>query len=797
MFKNKKHIFWLCLYLCLSIPIGVLGLKKASTQKTSKKIFVKTYQLNIDYQKINITGKEVRAMVVNRSLPAPTLYFQEGQRAVIDVTNRMDVESSIHWHGILLPNFQDGVPHLTTPPILPGQTHRFEFTLKQAGTYWYHSHTGLQEQRGVYGAIVIEPKHKKYRYDHELVLVLSDWTDEDPHEVLRTLKRGNEWYGIKKGSALSLMRVIRENAIGALFKMWSQRMPGVDISDVYYPAFLVNGEKKVHYPFRPKEKIRLRIVNASASTYFWLNFGGPTPLLIAADGQNVRPTRVTKILHAIAETYDFLVTVPHNKQIEIRATAQDTSGFASVTLGEGEVLKAPLVPKINWVQKMKDTAHTHHHHGAGVSHKPSHKPTHKPSHKPTHDNGNTHTKSHKPPTHKHHLAPTHNAKTHNTKMHNKDNDKSLKGYDYLRSLKKSNFSSKKNTLREIHLNLTGNMYRYVWSLNNRVLSQADKIKIKKGERVILHLHNQTMMHHPMHLHGHFFRVLNRHGVYSPLKHTVDVPPMQTVMIEFQPEEKGDWLFHCHVLYHMKSGMSRVFSHDSQWDIRLNPSKLLNADRQGYVWMELGLMGYQVGDMEVSLDMVRSSIKHQVSLSGVVSDGVFSQSDSSTYTGLIDGNLDRLEGELSYEYFVDDFFRLFMSGELEGSIGRNPELDNMVAGSRSELDDWDLTAWLGIRATLPFFLEVELGVNHLTQFRMGAEYEVLLLDQTEFFIGGEWQWPPFNNPSGEGFSWPFVEGEDLGAYEGFLGFRYRINKNVSLVLDLNTDLGWGGGINWQI
>ena len=186
------------IYIVLTVSIYamyVTGKSVAHKPKPSKKA---DYHLTIDYKMVDITGQKVQAMVVNDLLPAPTLYFKEGQKVVIDVTNKMDVESSIHWHGILLPNFQDGVPYLTTPPIKPGKTHRFTFKVKQSGTYWYHSHTGLQEQRGVYGAIVIEPKKKLLSYDHDLVLVLSDWTDERPKEVLRTLKRANEWYAIKK-----------------------------------------------------------------------------------------------------------------------------------------------------------------------------------------------------------------------------------------------------------------------------------------------------------------------------------------------------------------------------------------------------------------------------------------------------------------------------------------------------------------------------------------------------------------------------------------------------------------------
>jgi len=270
--------------------------KHTDTKKLPVPTNATFYQLSVGYKKVNITGQPTKAMVVNDSLPAPTLYFQEGERAVIDVTNKMDVETSIHWHGILLPNIQDGVPRLTTPPIQPGKTHRFEFVLKQSGTYWYHSHTGLQEQRGVYGAIVVQPKIKKYKYHRDLVVVLSDWTNTNPHEILRTLKRGNEWYSIRKGMSLSLFQIIRHRILGAQLSLWRQRMPGVDISDVYYDAFLTNGKQTQQYPqLKAGKNIRVRIINAAASTYFWLSFGGEAPRLISADGVNVRPLPTKKM----------------------------------------------------------------------------------------------------------------------------------------------------------------------------------------------------------------------------------------------------------------------------------------------------------------------------------------------------------------------------------------------------------------------------------------------------------------------------------------------------------------------
>ena len=310
-------------------------------------------------KEINITGKNKMALVINDSLPAPTLTFNKGEKAIIYVTNGLKTETSIHWHGILLPNFEDGVPYLTSPPIRPGKTHKFEFLIDQPpGTYWYHSHTGLQEQEGLYGAFIIQEEAKPKLKD--LVLVLSDWTDEKAGKVMKNLKRGNEWYAIKKGSALSFFDLIKNKALAPQLKMWGQRMPGMDISDVYYSAFLINGKQQALYP-TVKEKVRLRVINASASTYFWLTFGGEKKaFLISADGIPVKANPVDKLLNAIAETYDFIVEIPSNKAIEFKATAQDGSGFANAILGQGPLLKAPSIEKPDPIKFIKEMAHHHH-----------------------------------------------------------------------------------------------------------------------------------------------------------------------------------------------------------------------------------------------------------------------------------------------------------------------------------------------------------------------------------------------------------------------------------------------------
>ena len=302
----------------------------------------RVYDLTIDYKTVNFTGKDVKAMTINGGIPGPNLEFNEGEFAIINVTNNMDVETSVHWHGLILPNFYDGVPYLTTPPINPGETQQYKFALKQSGTYWYHSHTGLQEQRGVYGSIQINPKETDLEYDKDLVFVLSDWIDESPKSQLKNLKRGNEWYLIKKGQVQSLDKLIAQGAVGAKLKMAWQRMPDMAISDNYFDKFFINGSASQDYPdFQPGERVRLRFVNAAAASYFWLTFGGEDPMLVSADGLDVVPVTHNKTLIGVAETYDFIVTIPENGKLQVRATAQDGSGEASAFIGTGNVLEAP------------------------------------------------------------------------------------------------------------------------------------------------------------------------------------------------------------------------------------------------------------------------------------------------------------------------------------------------------------------------------------------------------------------------------------------------------------------------
>jgi len=751
---------------------------------------VKEYTLMLKQEKVNKAGKEVMGMTINGSIPGPVLEFTEGEYAIIYVKNEMDVETSIHWHGLLLPNFYDGVPYLNTPPIEPGHTFKYEFAIKQSGTYWYHSHTMLQEQVGVFGSFIIHPKKETLDYDKELVLMLSDWTNEKPMSVLRNLKRGNEWYNSRKGTATPLNQVIKRGAFGAQLNFWRQRMEGADIADIYYPAFLINGEQSIEYPeFKAGEKVRLRIIDGGASTQFWITFGGGEPLLVSSDGIDIVPVKKDIIFIAIAEAYDFIITIPENGKIEFKITAQDGSGTASAFLGNGEILKAPNVMKPDKIGMMKKMAKMDMKMGA-----------HALKYRPKKDerfemkkeygmqmdgdmNGSNKMEMKgkknddmqmkaaenmmKPMKMDIPKDTTMNTMGKSSKMDMKKDDvmdasMKMKGmdmfseynYDYLKSPQKTNYG-KDVPVKEILLNLTGNMQRYIWSMNGVPLSETDNIKIKRNQVTRITLNNLTMMHHPMHLHGHFFRVINKNGDYSPLKHTVNIPPMQEVTIEFYGNEYGDWFFHCHVLYHMMGGMARVFSYDTPRDKRMNeyPAKEIIAETDGYYsWGLLDATSSMIG-----LNLTTSNIRNQFNASFEY------------------GWNENLEAEITYEYYLHDYLRVFGGVNIENEI---PD----------SLNEFNTVAVAGIRYFTPYMFSLDARIDSELRPRISLGRSIMIFPKLSIFGYYEYQ-------------------IDLGIVNNLLaninsvsetvwsaGAEYMLSRNFSLMASYDNRYGAGGGLS---
>jgi len=471
-----------------------------------------SYELVVTETTLAPAGTSLPVLAINGTIPGPVLRFREGDTARVTVRNNLpEGTTSIHWHGLLVPNAMDGVPHVTTPPIPAGGSHVFEFALRHAGTYWYHSHTGLQEQRGMFGAIVVTPKDgERHQVDADHVVLMSDWTNERPAEVMRTLMRGSDYYAIRKGVAQSIVGAAREGALPEYFQREKSRMPPMDLSDLYYDAFLINGEESGYVKAEPGDTLRLRLINASASTYFYVRHAAGPMTIVAADGVDVEPVPVDTLLMGIAETYDVLVTLPGPGAWELRATAQDNTGHASRFFGEGAPhLSADLpAPQRYHMDEMLE---------AGLA---------------SMDDESAAEASAARPVPPYHL---------------------LKALDSTRLPDAA-------PVRELELRLTGDMERYIWSFNGKTFAEEPTIPVHAGEVLRITLVNDTMMHHPIHLHGHFFRLLNAHGDHAPLKHTVDVPPMGRRTIEFLADEYGDWLMHCHLLYHMDAGMTRIFSY---------------------------------------------------------------------------------------------------------------------------------------------------------------------------------------------------------------------------------------------
>ena len=753
--KTFNTIFLLFLTSMAFAQVGTNGQDRKEEGRN-----IQEYNLTIEENEITLSGVTAKGMTINGGIPGPTLEFNEGDLAIINVTNKMDEETSVHWHGLILPNFYDGVPYLTTPPIKPNTTFQYRIPINQSGTYWYHSHTMLQEQKGVYGSIVIHPKEKTLDYDKDLVVVLSDWTNEKPINVLRNLKRGNEWYQVKKGTAVPLSRVIKEDALGAQFKFWRDRMEGADIADIYYPAFLANGKKVAEYPeFKAGEKVRLRFINASASSYYWLDFGGGNPMIVASDGVDVTPKYKNRFLFAIAETYDVIVTIPEGT-LEITATAQDGSGNTSIRLGSGKLYPATVIDRPDKVAMMKQMAKMDMKMGAPalVGNKNSNTPEvlmQKYGMKMNMDMKDGQMENEMNMEMKKDVMPmNHKMMQKDTTSFNYDTRKTYFNYDFLKA--KENTTYKADIpVTDLLLNLTGNMQRYVWSLNGIPLSETDKIKIKGGEVTRITLNNLTMMHHPMHLHGHYFRVINENGERSPLKHTVNVPPMQKVVIEFYNEEYGDWFFHCHVLYHMMGGMARVFSYDTPRDERMKPypvQKLIDETDHYYSWGAA-----RVGSNFNELLLMSSNIRNEF---GLRAEFDYNQN---------------AEIEVNYNRYLNDWVRVYAGVNTETS-------------TPNSYDTFNTVGLVGVKYFTPYRFNVDVSMDHQLRPRIRLDRELLIFPR--IFLEGEYEYRA-------DFGW-VNDLENNNSYEGetqwLIGASYILSRNFSIQGNYNNRYGWGGGLS---
>ncbi len=764
------------------------------------------YNLTIAEQEVNITGKPVMGMTINGGIPGPTLRFTEGDTAVMHVKNEMDVPTSIHWHGLLVPPDMDGVPFITYPPIKPGATFTYRFPIRQTGTYWYHSHSGMQEQKGVFGSLVLLPKEKAHGENKDHVVLLSDWTDKNPHEILRNLRRGSEYFGVEKKTAQSVLGAIKTGKLSEYFQREAMRMPSMDLADVAYDSFLVNGKPEETLSAKPGDTIRLRVIDGSASSFFHLSYAGGPMTIVSADGQAVEPLKMLKpLLIGVAETYDVLVKVPANGAYEFRATAHDGSGHSSLWIGSGERHPASDLPKpfvydtmmgFNWrnafaltpagtmgmpdrdvdagkfdkpgmnmdmdmggmshggTMKMPMAMEGMDHSGMDMSgmEKPAEE---KPAmEKPAMDmSAMDHSKMKEPamnhstmkmdgmkdmpsmPEMDKDMGVKHNPPKWYDFLLREDaahspmlatdsmmsNERPFPPYAKLRAVKNTSFP-KDAPRRDFRLTLDGDMNRYVWMINNKPIKPEDDIRIREGEVVRFIMINRTMMHHPMHLHGHFFRVLNGQGDRSPLKHTVDVAPMTTTVIEFMADEPGDWFFHCHLLYHMMSGMARVVEYEGftaapetaavrdEIYVETNPwffygfADVLSSETQGSLtfsdpqnilmlnW-EAGWDGVEGTQWETDLTYGRYLNRFTSVFAGVYAEGMNSTREDER---LIAGICYLLPGNFMSQAWIDD------DGEARVTLDRElmltPRLGIFGEVEYDTLEDWSYQAGMSYALT---------------------------------------------------------------------------------------------------
>lgn len=708
------------------------GMNMASGKTHAREIFMRKtggrviYHLYVTDTIVNYTAKKANAIAINGTIPAPELQFTEGDTAEIHVHNLMHMETSIHWHGLILPNDQDGVPYLTTAAIKGHTTAVYTFPIVQNGTYWYHSHSMLQEQSGMYGPIVIHKKNNVI--DKELTVLLSDWTNEKPERIERSLHNATDWYAIKKGATQDYWQAIKAGKLGTKVNNEWKRMLAMDVSDVYYDLFTVNGQP--HYnatQFKAGDKVRLRVINGSSSTYFWLRYGGGKITVVATDGKDVQPVEVDRLIVGVSETYDVEVTIPDDGSYEFMATSEDRTRSTSLWLGNGEKHFSGALPKLKYFAGMKMMNEMMNMDGT------------------MNDMG---------------MNMSLQQMDMNTVMYPEivDSNQAITTLNYAMLRAPEPTTLPEGPLREMKFELTGNMNRYVWTINNKTVSETDKILIRKGENIRIIIYNKSMMRHPMHLHGHFFRVLNGQGEYSPLKTVLDVMPMETDTIEFHASEnRGDWYFHCHILYHMMAGMGRIFSYVNSDSAVSSPGyqqdmrKVYHDDKRFYPSAQIGIES-NGSDGEIAFANTRWLLQTEWRLGRNKTKGY----ESETHIGRYIGANQWLMPYVGFDWRS----RRYDKGEWND--------EKNIFGQVNTKNERAVVCF-GVQYTLPMLVKADARVDTEGKLRLQLGREDVALTKRMRFN--------------------FYVNSDK---EYMTGFRYIVTKYISLSTHYDSDMGWGAG-----
>lgn len=698
------------------------------------------YDLYITDTTINYTGKESKGIAVNGKFPAPTLVATIGDTLLVYVHNKTNQPTSVHWHGVQLPARMDGVPFLTQQPIPPNTTYIYKFPVVQAGTYWYHSHYAFQSQIGLYGAIIFNKRTEPNI--PTIPIILSDWSDTKPEEIDRMLHTENDWFSVQKGAVQSYWEALKAGKLGVKFTNEWKRMNAMDVSDVYYEKFLVNGATQQTFPqFKAGEKVRLRIVNGGSSSYFWLTYSGGKMMVVANDGNDVLPLEVDRMIMAPAETYDVIITIPENMQYQFLATPEDRSGSASLWFGSGMKMPAPPLPKLKYFEGMDMM-------NSMMKMNGDMKPMGMEMSLQTMDMNSV-------------MYPEMNGESHDMKNMNHDGkEMETKKQDDIVTLNYNMLQSTASTTlpegpwKEFKFELNGNMNRYVWTLDNKTVSESDKILIKQGENIRIILYNNSMMRHPMHLHGHDFRVLNQYGAQSPMKNVVDVMPMETDTLEFRASESGDWFFHCHILYHMTSGMGRVFSYVNSPDNPEIPNpkqslKKMQKDDRMFHLMFQNDFASNGNDGQLMYGNTRWSFQGEWRLG---------YNDHHGYE--VETHFGRYFGKMQW---------LFPYIGIEWRYRKHSAEEKNIFGQMNTNNDRKVLH-AGVQYTLPWLTVLDASVDHTGNFRIQLKRDDIPLSsrlRASFMANTDREW--------------------------MVGGRYILNKLFSLSTHYDSDMGWGAGI----
>ncbi len=714
------------------------------------------YDLYVKDTMVNFAGKEKQAISVNGQIPMPTLTFTEGDTAEIYVHNLLEEETSLHWHGLFLPNKEDGVPNLTQMPIKPHTTHIYRFPIIQNGTHWYHSHSGLQEQIGMYGNFVMLKKEEDKTFRKGIddlptqSIILSEWSNTKPENIHRMLHNANDYPALKKNTIQSYSEAIKSGHFKTKLESEWKRMLAMDVSDVYYEKILINGKPSLDLlsidgkVLNAGDKVRLRISNGGASSYFWLTYAGGKITVIANDGNDIEPVEVDRLIIAVSETYDVILTIPNeNTAFEFLITTEDRTNSASLYIGNGiKQLKSPL-PRLKYFEGMKMMNEMMNMNGD------------------LDDMGMQMSLNQMDMN-----VVMYPEITGDTKAKQDDKDPNRYNANILSNIVTLNYTmlkSPSNTalpkdlpVRELRFKLTGNMNRYVWSLDNQVVSESDKILIRKGENIRIILYNGSMMRHPMHLHGHDFRLLNGQGENAPLKNVVDIMPMETDTLEFNANVEGDWFFHCHILYHMMSGMGRVFTYENQAPNPLIPnSKLaqrkLFADDRKFHFMIENDVATNGNDGMAMLQNTRWSIGTEWRLGYTDMHGY----ETETHIGRYFGKMQWLMPFVGFDW---RYRKMGIDQQERNTFRQSNTKDNRAVIS------------LGVNYTLP----------------------MLVRFQSEVFIDGNIRLQLMREdiPINKRLRAGFMINTDK---EFMVDFQYIVNKNMGIRTHYDSDMGFGLGL----